>query len=244
MGKVKVVTQEDLEELLVPVYGSDEWDSYVMGQFKEDELIDGAPLCHGLRRVARNLLGQIVYSGPTSVNPATDPNGPGRATVVYQVTFLWADGTTRVFADVADVWHGNTDDLFCAHPAATASTRAEARALRKALAIKKVSADELTRKDVVALVRGSTGPVKVEAPTTGESLPTDPMTGAQENLIDKLCMKLNINVVGLADSVGSPKKITKNKASEIITKLNKLQQDGLESIPKELVGYDKEWKPK
>lgn len=245
MAKSKVVTQEDIEELSVPVYGSDEWDSYVMGQFKEDELIDGAPLCHGLRRVARNLLGQIVYSGPTSVNPATDVNGPGRATVVYQVTFLWADGTTRVFADVADVWHGNTDDMFCVFPSATASTRAEARALRKALAIKKVSAEELTRKDA----RTSIGPVKMETPTTGESKPTDTITENQENCIDKMCSKLNVNIGKLADLVGAAKYvdnklvgvISKSKASEIITKLNKFQQEGIESIPKELKGYEKIW---
>jgi len=241
--KNKVVVETDLEVSSVPEYGSDGWDSYVMSQFKDDELRDGAPLCHGLRRVARNLLGQILYSGPTSVNPATDPNGPGRATVVYQVTFLWFDGTQRVFADVADVWHGNTDDMFAAHPAAVASTRAEARALRKALAIKKVSADELCSKDMGAIVRGSVSTVKVEAPTTGESNPTDLITPAQKNFLGVLCSKLDINVLKLIESTGNVyEKITKDATSKVITKINEYQQKGVELIPKELIGYDENWK--
>lgn len=201
----KVLTEADVVEMtkdLPPEYGSDGWDDYVMSQFKEDELIEGAPLCHGLRRVSRNLLGQIVFSGPTNVSPATDWDRPGRATVVYQVTFLWNDGSTRVFSDVADVWHGNTDDLFCAHPAATASTRAEARALRKALAIRKVSAEELTRKDVASIVKGTTQSVKVESAVTGESAPTDEISSPQLNLMDVLSKKLDLNTVKFVESLG------------------------------------------
>lgn len=240
MAKSKVVVETDVDA--IPNYGSEGWDAYVMSQFKEDELIDGAPLCHGLRRVARNLLGDIIYSAPTGVTPATDVNGPGRATVVYQVTFLWPDGTTRIFGDVADVWHGNTDDIYAAHPAATASTMAEARALRKALAIRKVSANELCRKDVGAIVRGSVG-VKVEAPTTGESKLGDLITAPQKNFLNSLCSKLNISVLSLIETTGlTADTVTRDATSKLITKLNEFQQKGLESIPKELIGYNENWK--
>lgn len=243
MAKAKVLVETDLVDSSVPAYGSEGWDAYVMSQFKEDELIDGAPLCHGLRRVARNLLGDIIFSGPTSVDPPTDVNGFGRATVVYQVTFLWFDQTTRVFADVADVWHGNTDDLFAVHPAAVASTRAEARALRKALAIRKVSADELCRKDISAVVKGLNVSVKVEAPTTGESKPTDLMTAPQKNFLNSLCSKLNVSVVALIETTGMAiDSVTRDATSKLITKLNEFQQKGMETIPKELIGYDENWK--
>ena len=120
-----------------PTYGSKEWNEFVMSQFENNELIDGNPICAGLRRVAEELLGDIISSGPSEVYPSTDPNGPGRATVVYQVVFNWMNsGEVRTYSEVADVWHGNTDDLFCAHPVATASTRAEGRALRKALKVR------------------------------------------------------------------------------------------------------------
>lgn len=243
MAKSKVIVETDLVETGVPTYGSEGWDAYVMSQFKEDELIDGAPLCHGLRRVARNLLGDIIFSGPTSVDPPTDVNGFGRATVVYQVTFIWNDGSTRVFADVADVWHGNTDDLFAVHPAAVASTRAEARALRKALAIRKVSADELCRKDIGAVVKGLNAVVKTEAPTTGESKPTDLMTAPQKNFLNSLCSKLNVSVVALVETTGmNVETVTRDATSKLITKLNEFQQKGMETVPKELIGYDENWK--
>ena len=242
----KVLTEADIVELTkndAPEYGSDGWDDYVMSQFKEDELIEGAPLCHGLRRVSRNLLGQIMFSGIVNLNSSLDWDRPGRAWVVYQVTFLWKDGSTRVFSDGADVWHGNTDDLFCAHPVATASTRAEARVLRKALAIRKVAAEELTRKDVVSIVKGSTPSVKVEAPVTGESGPEDSISAAQLNLIDILSKKLDVNTVKFVASLGKDiKTINKKDASEIITKLNLHQQNGMDTISKEIVGYDPNWK--
>lgn len=247
MAKAKVLVETDLVDSSVPTYGSEGWDAYVMSQFKEDELIDGAPLCHGLRRVARNLLGDIIFSGPTSVDPPTDVNGFGRATVVYQVTFIWReDGTTRVFSDVADVWHGNTDDLFAVHPAAVASTRAEARALRKALAIRKVSADELCRKDISAVVKGLNVSVKVEAPTTGESKPTDLMTAPQKNFLNSLCSKLNISVLALIETTGmTVETITRDATSKLITKLNEFQQKGMDVIKEtnpELIGYNENWK--
>src|SRR5690606_27810229 len=107
------------------------------GLFEPKELIDGNPNCAALRRVSELVLGDIVSSGPSQVFPATDPNGPGRATVVFEVIFDWGNtGNFRTFKEVADCWHGNTDDLFCAHPVATASTRAEGRVLRKALKVK------------------------------------------------------------------------------------------------------------
>ena len=64
-----------------------------------------------------------------------------------------------------------------------------------------------------------------------------------------MCSKLNVNIGKLADLVGAAKYvdnklvgvISKSKASEIITKLNKFQQEGIESIPKELKGYEKIW---
>ncbi|SVC62097.1 uncharacterized protein METZ01_LOCUS314951, partial [marine metagenome] len=124
-------------DMTMPAYGSKEWNDYIMGKFESRELIDGNPICAGLRRVAEDVLGSIVSSRPLQVWPSTDVNGPGRATVVFEVVINWMDsGELRTFAEVADVWHGNTDDLFCAHPAATASTRAEGRALRKALKIR------------------------------------------------------------------------------------------------------------
>ena len=131
---------------------SAEWNGYVMSMFFDNELIEGNPICAGLRRVAELVLGPIIQSGPTQVIAATDADGPGRATVVFEIIF--ASGYT--VSEVADVWHGNTDDLFCAHPVATASTRAEGRALRKALKLRCLAAEELAKKDIASIVKEKT----------------------------------------------------------------------------------------
>ena len=140
----KNIVQSDMPSML-----SAEWHDYAMTLFHESEMIDGHPLVAGLRRVAEVVLGPIVFSGPTQVFPVQREDHHGRATVVFTVEF--ANGMR--YAEVADSWEGNTDDMFCAFAVAIASTRAEARALRKALKIKGVAAEELTKKDTAKIVR-------------------------------------------------------------------------------------------
>jgi hypothetical protein len=110
----EVVVEESVGEEGRPSMFSDEWNDFVMAHFHRNELIDGNPICAGLRRVAEFLLGDIVESGPEQVFPAMDGSAPDRATVVFKVVFNWMNsGEQRVYKEVADVWHGNTDDLFC-----------------------------------------------------------------------------------------------------------------------------------
>lgn len=226
MGKkIEAMVGSDVIVSDTPEYGSPQWDSYVMGLFTPEELVDGKPRCIGLRRVARMLLGDPLFTGPIHVSPATDPDGPGRATVVYQVQFKWSDGQVHTFADVADVWHGNTDDMFAAHPVACASTKAEARVLKKALLLNTVTAEELTVKDTAAIVKRS---VKVEAPTNGEVNGDDKMTDAQANLINNKCRQLDIDVLELAGN-SEPSTWKKKFASELIGKINSIQQGTVKS---------------
>jgi|SanBayMetagenome_1026888.scaffolds.fasta_scaffold13302_3 hypothetical protein len=234
MGKkIEAVVGNDVIASETPEYGSEGWDSYVMSLFKPEELIDGKPRCVGLRRVGRTVLGDPVFTGPIHVSPATDNDGPGRATVVYQMVFKFADGQ-RTFGDVADVWHGNTDDMFAAHPVACASTKAEARCWRKALLISAVSAEELTVKDTAAIVQSLVSKsVKVGAVTNGEINDSDKMSDQQRNLISIKCKQLNVDPRKLA-GCDKPEKWTKKFASSLITKINEVQQAGL---PEEVSGF-------
>jgi hypothetical protein len=240
MGKkIEAVVGNDVILTESPEYGSEQWDEYVMSQFKADELIDGKPRCVGLRRVGALLLGHPVFSGPVHVTPSTDGNGPGRATVGYQLIFKFADGQ-RTFGDVADVWHGNTDDMFAAHPAACASTKAEARCWRKALLIKAVSAEELTVKDTAAIVQSLVSKsVKVEGVTNGEISDSDKMSDNQRKFIDSKCSQLNIDPRALGGP-SAPDTWTKKYASTLINKLNEIQQSG---VPETLKSspYQKNW---
>ena len=230
------------QEDLMPAYGSEDWNEYVMSKFENGELFDGNPTCAGLRRVAEELLGTIVVSRPSQVFPATESDGPGRATVVFEVVIDWMDsGQMRTFADGADVWHGNTDDLFCAHPAATASTRAEGRALRKALKVKCLAAEELTRKkDVESIVRQT-----VQTPTDGEWKEEDAISTPQINFVDAKCKQLNIDVMGFVnsgtDSYETIKDVSKKTASKMLGVLNEYQNKS-KDIPENILGYDTNWR--
>jgi len=224
-----------------PSMFDDEWIEYVMAHFKSNELIDGNPICAGLRRVAELLLGDIIESGPEEIYPATDSNGPGRATVVFKVVFNWMnEGTLRVFKEVADVWHGNTDDLFCAHPVATASTRAEGRALRKALKLRCLAAEELAKKDIVNIVQES---VK-QAPTSGEYESSKRISSQQVHFIDNRCNQLDIDVLSFINiGEGQYSKITdvnKDSAKKMIKVLNGYQNGG--EIPDKIKGYKIDWR--
>jgi len=229
-----IETQLDPE---APSYVSAEWSDYVMSHFQPNELIDGNPICAGLRRVAELLLGTIVETGPEQVFPATESGKPGRATVVYKVIIDWMNtGFYKTFREVADVWHGNTDDLFCAHPVATASTRAEGRALRKALKIRALAAEELAKKDIVSIVQATT--------TSADWNPEDTISNQQVTFVNNKCKQLDIDVRKFVN-MGSKKyesvsDVTRNTAQKMLRQLNDYQQNG--SIPEQIQGYESDWR--
>ena len=218
---------------------SAEWNDYVMGMFQESELIDGNPLVHGLRRVAELVIGPIVYSGPSQVFPVQESDHHGRATVVFTVEF---DNGMR-YSEVADCWEGNTDDMFCAYAVATASTRAEARALRKALKIRAVAAEELTKKNTAEIVKNASH-ASSKGSSDGDFNADSRMSDAQYNFIDVKCRQLNVSGEDLFKQIFNVKagrKVSKKIASDIIDQLNEYQRDK-SSIPEHILGYKEEWR--
>jgi hypothetical protein len=179
----------------------------------------------------------MTFSGPTWVKPTDRDDHHGRATVIFTVEF--ANGTRC--AEVADSWEGNTDDMFCAFAVAIASTRAEARALRKVLKIRGVAAEELTKKDTAKIVRDIS---TQKASTSGDYDDQGRMSDAQCNFIDVKCKQLNIDGHKLFKDVfniSHARKVSKKVASDIIDRLNDYQRDK-GSIPKDIIGYNEEWR--
>jgi hypothetical protein len=214
------------------------WNDYVLGHFEQNEMFDGRPLCAGLRRVAELLLGRIVSSRPTQIYAPTSGDEIGRATVVWEVIF--EDGS--LFSDVADAWEGNTDDAFQVFVTATASTRAEGRALRKALRLKTVAAEEMTTKDTAKIAKDISK--KKGLDVGGEYDSSGTMTDPQARFIDSKCKQLNIDAKEFFKEVLSVSKInkaTKKQASDAIETLNKYQQDK-ETVPSDIVGYNEDWR--
>ncbi len=135
----QLVTEEPVPEEVIPARTDPAWHDFVMSKFMNDEMMDNSPSADGLRRVAELLLGEITSSITTVVEAAGERNG-NRATVVVNVTF--EDGKT--YSGAADSAPDNTDDVFRRYPTAIAETRAEGRALRKALKLRKVVSAEET----------------------------------------------------------------------------------------------------
>jgi hypothetical protein len=227
----------DIIESDTPSITDPEWSDYVMGLFADNELYDGNPLVAGLRRVAEIIIGPVVFSGPTQVFPPQRDDHHGRATVVFTVEF---ENGVR-YSEVADCWEGNTDDMFCAYAVATASTRAEGRALRKALRIKAVAAEEMTKKDTAQIVRDLSN--KKDTSDGGYD-DQGRMSEAQYNFIDVKCRQLNVNGEKLFKDVfkaDNNRKVSKKVASDIIDTLNEYQRDK-DTIPENVLGYAEEWR--
>ena len=211
-------------------YVSSGWNDFVMSQLDSDEMVDGYPKAIGLRRVAEVLLGDIIDSKPVDVFPVTG-NGLGRATVSYLITFKWFDGTVRSHGDVADVWDGNINDDFIAFAMPTASTRAEARCLKKALKLKVCAAEEITDKIKP----------RINQKYTNE----DSISKNQISFLDKRCRDCDVDLIKFLNSgeekYGRIEQVSKAKASEFIKTLNEVNNE--RTVLKEsFKGYKEDWR--
>lgn len=234
-----------------PRYKDPGWHEYVMSQFSEDELLEGKyPNVNALRRVVELLLGDIIFSGPIETKTTLHTDRVSAAVVTYQIIIDWKldafergevglEGyPQRQFLAVASAWEGNTDGIFTVFPEAMADTRAEVRALRRALRINTVGAEELTKKDIKAFLEEK----KNSSTTTGEWQESDVITDQQINTIKVMCERLGINLVKFINS-GSKQyadigQITRSTAAGMIKELNRYQScgDGSIEIPQNIIG--------
>mgnify|MGYP001439986536 FL=1 len=222
-----------------PMPTDPKWNDYVLSLFEENELFDKMPLTNGLRRVAELLMGRIVFSGPSQVFPPQSGNEIGRSTVIWKIQF--EDGST--FCDVADSWEGNTDDMFCVYSTATAATRAEGRALRKALRLRVVAAEEVTKKDTAKIAQDISKKKGLDV-SSSEYDSSGTMTGPQANFIDGKSKQLNVDAQKILKEVANVvnvSKTTKKQASDVIEKLNEYQQKK-DTIPTDFIGYNQDWR--
>lgn len=216
---------------------SPEWNDYVMTLFTPNELFDGYPLTAGLRRIAEKLIGPIDSSRPTHVFPVQG-DGVGRATVVYEIAFLVMDDSTGahrrvIYGDVADVFEGNTDDKFLVHAVATAATRAEGRALRKALKLRTLAAEELTKKDASKYIREDQG------------TQTERISNEQINFVDSKCRLLDIDVIQFINNGEKEYKsiyeVKRETAAKMAQELVSYNNDKTK-IPQKILGYKTGWR--
>jgi hypothetical protein len=126
---------------------------------------------------------------------------------------------------------------------ATAATRAEGRALRKALRLRVVAAEEITKKNTAEIVKSISQTNAIQS-TQGEYQSTGRMTENQERFIDGKSKQLDISPAKLFKDVFNlsvSRKIDKKQASDAIEKLNEYQQNK-DLIPSSITGYQEDWR--
>lgn len=221
---------------IIPSPNEIEWTDHVLGLLSDDEKIAGNPTTDGLRRIFEIALDCVITDSSTTVVQSPSPENEKRATVVHSLTFvLKKDGgienhlNVKSVSGAADVYWGNCDKIYRNHPVAVAETRAEGRALRRGLKLRKVVAAEEIAKDI-------------EDNPDHDTITK--ITNNQINFIDVLAKRLDINAIKLINSLALNSSNIYNIAYEdavgIVQALTNYQQKN--DIPQELVGYSSDWK--
>jgi hypothetical protein len=223
--EVTVLSQSDLG-----------WTDHVLSMLSDDEKIKGNPTTDGLRRIFEKALNCVVIGATTNIVQSPEPNNEKRATAIHSLTYVLLTNDlpeyakTRSVDGSADVYWGNCDKVYRNHPVAVAETRAEGRALRRALKLRKVVAAEELAEDT-------------EDHPDANSV--NKITNNQINFIDVIAQRLNINVSKLLETKGMDHKNIYNMSHEdavdTIRLLSKYQQN-VSEIPTDTLGYNNEWK--
>lgn len=215
----------------IPTFSEYGWHDYVMSHFEEDELVEGSPTVDGLRRVCELLIGKIVEISNT-VLQFPSPENERRATVKSRIVI--ENDTLLIYEGAADVYPGNTDGIYARHPVALAETRAEGRALKRALRLRKViSAEEI-------------GSGQQEEAAEQSEL-NKPINDNQKMFINMICDKSRLNLnIDKAIKVILPKvknstELKYGEAKELIMKLDEYQRKP-ESILEDIKGFDSSFK--
>jgi len=235
--EVVVETNETVVEKKIVTPNDLDWTDHVLGLLSDDEKISGNPTTDGLRRIFEVALNCRVIASTSNVVQSPDPNNEKRATVIHSLTYvLNAESRDRpelntVTVDgAADVYWGNCDKIYRNHPVAVAETRAEGRALRRALKLRKVVAAEELSKDIE------------DHPDQNS---VSKITNNQINFIDVMAKRLNINVTKLLEDNNLEFKniyvLSHEDAVAIIRLLSSYQQN-MENIAESILGYNNEWK--
>lgn len=236
-GPTDTQVTEEVKTVKVPTTHDLEWTDHVLKLLSDDEKISGNPTTDGLRRIFEIALNCRLISSTSSVVQSPSPENEKRATVIHSLTYRLnpdtpdPEGLNLLTVDgSADVYWGNCDKVYRNHPVAVAETRAEGRALRRALKLRKVVAAE----EISSIIEDN---------PDGDSVSR--ITSNQINFIDVIAKRIDINPLKLFEVLGVEEKNVKNidhdRGVEMIRELSKHQQS-VDTIPANLKGYTDTWK--
>lgn len=124
------------EQTPTPTIFDYEWTDHILSLFGDSEIYDGKPTVDGLRRVAQKILGPIRSSKTKVIQVPTTDNEIA-ATVRVRVRI-----NDQTFDGCANVTEASAPDIIGPHVVALAETRAEGRALKKALNLRVLTKEE------------------------------------------------------------------------------------------------------
>jgi len=227
---------QQMDDKKLPTPNDLEWTDYVLSLLSDDEKISGNPTTDGLRRIFEIALNCTVIQAKSEVVQTPDINNEKRATVVHTLMYVLKnidperpDLNNRIVSGSADVYWGNCDKIYRNHPVAVAETRAEGRALRRGLKLRKVVAAEELAKDIEDHPDHDT---------------VTKITNNQLNFMDVLAKRLDINMTKLLEKLALPVdnlyNISYTDAVNVVTKLTQYQQQN--NVSEDILGYDSTWK--
>ena len=213
----------------VPRDFDSEWSEYLLDQLSDHELINGAPTVDGLRRITEKCFGEIVESKSSIVEAPRSDNGL-RCTICHTLTIVKHRTLRTIKIDgCVDVLHSKTPYPFKDHLVATAETRGEGKALRRALKIRVITAEELQSESEEEVLISEEG-----------------INDQQILALNQLCKRLDVNVEGLVKTkcseVKSVNEINNLEARLLISKLSDLQRNPEKVEEESLLGYNENWK--
>ena len=210
----------------VPNPTDEGWYDFLIDNLYENELIQGNPTVDGLRRLTEKFFGEIIKSKSSVVETEHDGDGL-RCTVKHTLVIRKYKTNTMIDIDACiDVDYRSVPHPFNKHIVATADTRAEGKALRRALKLRVVTAEEVQTQH-----------------HEDEVFAKDGINDQQIMAIGAVCRKYNINVEKVAKSVYNNiktlKQLTNLEASMLLDKITAYQRE--KEIPEELLGYNPSW---
>jgi len=203
-----------------------EWSEYVLDQFHDSELKEGNPTVDGLRRVAEKMYGEILSSKSEVLEL---PSDKGRCTIKHSLTIRKYETSSVVEVDgCVDVKYGNIPSPFNEHLVATADTRAEGKALRRALKLRIVTAEEMNNSQEDDILDSD-----------------ENITDQQILAINQMCKRLDINLTEFVKqgcpNVKSVRDVSNVQGRSSLSSLSSYQRD-MSIIPEDQLGYDANWR--
>ena len=219
-----LLEEERAEDIIDP--SDSGWSEHVLDHLDDHELRDGNPTVDGLRRVTEEVFGDILVS---SSHIYSHDASRGFCTVKHTLQIRkHATGDVITVDGCVDVNRGNIPHPFNQHLVATADTRAEGKAIRRALKIRVVTAEEMQNSD------------------------EDDLLAAEENITDQqilainqMCKRLDVDLEKSAKiacaGAESVRSLSNLQGRVFLTSLSDYQRDA-SLIPEDFLGYDSNWR--